>query len=270
MKKCPFCKNDIVESSDICPCCQRILVYRINPAVKQQSQTIHQNTKTSTTKQSENYFEQLIKKIKWNDFKKYVPILALLFLIIFISIQKKNNVNTSYTPAPVSVIPNNDNNPATTLGDLPTIPAKDPKTYFSLPNGTILSKNSYQLNGLGSLEIENGTSFDAIAKLVNTTTDKSIFTVYIKANSTYKINKISNGNYRLFFNLGNDWDTEIKAFVVNSSYEVFEENFDFTTSEYEEGDYVRTQYATFSVTLNPVIGGQAKTKEINAIEFGSY
>lgn len=133
-----------------------------------------------------------------------------------------------------------------------------------------LFKNLYYLNGLGELKIKNGTNLDAIAKLVNITTNKSIFTVYIKANNTYDINKISNGYYKLFFNLGNDWDADVKAFAVNSSYEVFEDNFDFTTSEYEEGDYMNTRYATFSVTLNPVIGGQAKTEKINVIEFGSY
>ena len=106
--------------------------------------------------------------------------------------------------------------------------------------------------------------------MVNVVTNKSIFTVYIKANSTYEINKVSDGDYKLFFNLGNNWDTKAKAFTVNSSYEVFEDSFDFTTSEYEEGDYINTRYATFDVTLNPVVGGQAKTNGINAVDFGKY
>ncbi|MFH1564603.1 MAG: hypothetical protein ABIC82_02010 [bacterium] len=133
-----------------------------------------------------------------------------------------------------------------------------------------MSKNSYYLNGLGELQIKNETSLDAIAKLVNTTLNKSVFTVYIKANTTYTINKVKDGNYKLFFNLGNDWDTEVKAFSVNSSYEVFEDLFDFTTREYEEGDYIRTKYSTFEVTLNPVIGGTAETENINVAEFANY
>jgi len=74
----------------------------------------------------------------------------------------------------------------------------------------------------------------------------------------------------LFFNLGNDWDTAIKAFTVNSSYEVFEDLFNFTTREYEEDDYIRTRYSSFEVTLNPVIGGTAKTENINVVEFANY
>ncbi|MCD4705341.1 hypothetical protein K8R66_04685 [bacterium] len=102
--------------------------------------------------------------------------------------------------------------------------------------------------------------------MVNTITNKSIFTVYIKANSTYSINKISNGNHKLFFNLGNDWNAEIKAFMVNSSYEVFEDNFNFLTKETEEYE----EYKIFNVTLNPVIGGHAETEDISVLEFANY
>jgi len=262
MKKCPFCKNTIAESNDTCPHCQRVLVERIYSNSTFTPHTANQNSKASINKK---YFEQLnnkLKKFKLNDFKKYIPILALLFLIVFIGLQKeKVSTQTNYNPTPVSVIPNNENT-SVKLSDIPAVKAKDPKTYISLSNGTVLSKNSYYLKGLGQLEINNGTSLDAIAKLVNISTNKSIFTVYVKANSVYSINKISDGNYKLLFNLGNDWDKEIKAFAINSSYEVFEESFDFTTSD--------SYYSTFSVTLNPVVGGQAKTEKINPTEFGSY
>ena len=35
-------------------------------------------------------------------------------------------------------------------------------------------------------------------------------------------------------------------------------------------EYINTIYSTFEVTLNPVIGGQAKTDEIDVLEFASY
>lgn len=270
MKICPFCKNTTTENNDTCPHCRRILVERIETSYQQQSQNLHQETKTSTNKHPKIDFDRLTKNFKSGNFKKYVPILALLLLIIFIIIQKeKNSTHITYNSDPISVIPNNENL-SVELGDTPVVHTKDTKAYISLPNGTVLSKNSYYLKGLGQLKIDNGTKLDAIAKLVNISTNKSIFTVYIKADSAYNISKISNGNYKLFFNLGNDWVTGTKAFAINSSYKVFEENFDFTTREYEEGDYVRTQYATFSVTLNPVIGGQAETENISAVEFANY
>jgi hypothetical protein len=270
MKNCPFCKNAITENNDTCPHCHRVLVERIGTPYRHQSQTVHQDTKSSTSKSSKVSFDRLTKNFNWNNFKKYVPILALVLIIFFISIQKDNNhTYPNYNPTPISVIPENKNN-GIELTNTPETPKKDPKNYVSLPSGTIFSKNSYYLNGLGKLQIKNGTSLDAIVKLVNTTINKSVFTVYIKANSTYTIDKVKDGNYKLFFNLGNDWDTEVKAFAVNSGYEVFEDLFDFTTREYEEGDYIRTKYSTFEVTLNPVIGGTAETENVNVAEFANY
>ena len=270
MKNCPFCKNAITENNDTCPHCHRVLVERIGNPYKHQSQTVHQETKSTTSKHSEFNFDRLTKNLNWNNFKKYIPILALVLIIFFISIQKDNNrTYTNYNPTPISVIPENQSNKIE-LTNIPETPKKDPKDYVSLANGTVFFKNSYYLNGLGELQILNGTSLDAIAKLVNTTLNKSVFTVYIKANATYTISKVRDGNYKLFFNLVNDWDTEVKAFTVNSSYEVFEDLFDFTTSEYEEGDYIRTKYSTFEVTLNPVIGGTAETENINVVEFANY
>lgn len=50
----------------------------------------------------------------------------------------------------------------------------------SLPTGTILKKRSAYLQGEGQLQISNGTSYDAVAKLIRD--GASVLTVYIKAN----------------------------------------------------------------------------------------
>ncbi|HEY4509250.1 MAG TPA: hypothetical protein VJC13_03180 [Candidatus Paceibacterota bacterium] len=141
-----------------------------------------------------------------------------------------------------------------------------PTNIVSFSNGEFLTKNSYYLQGSGNLEIRNGTNNNAVAKLVSTVTDKSVATVYIGANNTYTLKNISNGSYRLVFNLGHDWDTISKKFTRNSSYSVFEENFDYTTRSSSDGYY----YRTFEVTLNPVIGGTAETNDINQEEFSAY
>lgn len=54
--------------------------------------------------------------------------------------------------------------------------------------------------------------------------------------------------------------------MVNSSYEVFEDNFNFLTKETEEYE----EYKIFNVTLNPVIGGHAETEDISVLEFANY
>lgn len=264
MRICPFCKKEITVKDDTCPHCHRVLVERVRTQTTGSSHSTSKETNTSSYKKFKNSFKlptNKLKNIKWNDIKKYAPIAILLLVIILVSSQRGKNI-----PVPVSVIPN-ETNTTTKLNSITPSQTKDPKSYSSLTNGTVLSQKIYYFNGLGKLKIDNGTSLDAIAKLVDTSTNKSVYTVYIKANSILNISEIRDGKYKLFFNLGNDWNKEIKAFSVNSSYEVFEESFDFTTDD-SGSEY--TQYSTFSVTLNPVIGGQAKTDSINATEFGGY
>jgi len=282
-KTCPFCKKEVNPNDAVCPHCTRVLREKISVNKTSYTQPIHKDTTNSKKNESKNDFASFLKlqtkKIKnlFSRNKTYVVgynnrdkrklfILVVIALLFFIGLYVKNN---KPIPPLISVIPENQGDKIE-LTNTPETPKKDPKDYVSLPNGTVFSKNIYYLNGLGKLQIKNGTSLDAIAKLVNVNINKSIFTVYIKANTTYTISKVKNGNYKLFFNLGNDWDTEVKAFAVNSNYEVFEDLFDFTTREYEEGNYINTRYSTFEVTLNPVIGGTAETENVNVAEFANY
>lgn len=285
-KPCPFCKKEVDSTVAVCPHCTRVLRETISTNKSNYYSQTNQNSASNNEKRNHKNKVASFLKLQFSKFKNIfsrnkvyvvgynkkdrykIIILIVVAILFFIGLYTKNT-RTTAPSTPISVIPNNQNNQAE-LTNILEIPKKDPRDYMSLSNGTILSKNSYYLNGLGELQIKNGTSLDAIAKLVNTTINKSVFTVYIKANTTYTISKVKDGNYKLFFNLGNDWNTEVKAFAVNSSYEVFEDLFDFTTREYEEGDYIRTRYSNFKVTLNPVVGGTAETENINVAEFANY
>jgi hypothetical protein len=272
MKICPFCRKEIEKEAEKCLHCGRILIERIEKFVG--------NTPVYKKEQPQDYFKNIFRKFKlssfknidWNAFKKYVPIIALIFLIILISTQKKHNVQV--VTEPISTIPSQENTNNINTQPIKTqksfVPVKDPSLYGSLPNGTVLTKNSNYLKGEGELNIDNGTDTDAVAKLVSIKADKSIYTVYVKANSKYTIKNISDDDYKLLFNLGNDWDKDKKAFLLNSGYEAFEEDFNFITSSYESGNYINTEYSTFSVTLNPVVNGQAKTEQVNPVEFAGY
>lgn len=281
-KSCPFCKKEIDSNVAVCPYCTRVVREAISTNKSNYYSQANQHSagnnkvnpvpflKIQFLKFKKLFSRNKMYAVDYNKKDRYKKnILIFAAILFFIGLYTKN-ARTPEPNIPISVIPNNtENNTTQTTKNIPT-QVKDPKTYFSLPNGSILSQDSFYQNGLGELKIQNGTSLDAIAKLVNTTINKSVFTVYIKANSTYTISKVKDGNYRLFFNLGNDWDTDIKAFTVNSGYEVFEELFNFTTIEYEDGDYIRTRYSTFEVTLNPIIGGNAETKNVNPVEFADY
>lgn len=144
-------------------------------------------------------------------------------------------------------------------------PPKLPK--ISLPNGTVIDQVSSYMQGPGKLQIENGTNYDAIAKLV--INNKSIYTVYIKANSTYTIEGISDGIYKLYFNSGESWFALDKKFLKNFGYSTFDDTFNFRTTVTQEGEYEHAKTTGFKVTLNPVISGKATTSDINQDEFNN-
>lgn len=250
-----------------------------------------------------NYLIKLIKKLIFqisnnSNIKKIIIFLILWILFIIVTMNWNNQktiINTSNT-TPISIIPNNNNdnnkseieniqqennekvNTENILQEdniavdnyLPLWDSNIIKNYNSLANWEILFQNNTYRNGLGELEIENNSNLDTVAKLVNISTNKSIFTVYIKANNSYTITKVDDGDYKLFFNWWNDWNNKIKAFTINSNFEVFENSFNFITTKYEDFDYIRTKYSTFKVTLSPTTDWKAKTDNVDNLEFANY
>lgn len=274
-KNCPFCKKQIKSDDIKCPHCGMTLIEKItNP--KSYSTNTQQNYYHKETTDKNN-FKKIIKDIKnyfnrpkiykvknayYKNTDKYKKIIIVFAIVIFILGLYSHRIKTVATPnnhtAPV-------NNQTTNI-----LPITLPQNYNSLDNGTVWGEKSYYFNGYGKLEISNGTSHDAVAKLVSVITDKSVFNVYIKAKSTYTITDINDGNYKLVFNLGNNWDELNKKFLVGNSYEMFEELFDYSTTISQEGDYEYTNYGTFRVTLNPVLNGDAKTNPVNPDTFNNY
>lgn len=130
----------------------------------------------------------------------------------------------------------------------------------SLPTGTVLKKRSAYLQGEGELQISNGTSYDAVAKLIRD--GASVLTVYIKANSTYTMKNISDGTYWLAFAQGTDWNATTQKFNRNAQASAFDETFEFETTA--------TQSAGWEVTLNPVAGGTAQSSDVDPAQFDQY
>ena len=258
MKNCPHCKTTINQSDDVCPNCGRVLIERFNTTPKYKPPVDKDRsikTFLTTLKKSVIVKTCIFGSVLWVNFKKIVPFIVIIGIFVIAITQKNGNI------VPVSVIPNNEKNYIEpTLA--PVIPTKDPKDYISLSSGKVFYRDTHNFWGAGELSINNGSDSDAILKLVNIATNKSVLTVYIKARSVYDIAKISDGNYKVLFNLGNDWNDQLKAFNQNSGYEVFEENLDFLTTN--------TKYSTFSITLNPVVGGDARTSDVKPEDFGNY
>ncbi len=281
-KKCPFCREEIKTSGTSCPNCGRVFIEVIRKPDSIGS-THPKPISQKTPKSLLNFWgrlRNLTSKIgnkfkrkeriytyqfdKWKRYKRIIFILVGVAVIILIanlannsdSDSNKNNLITP--PLPTS-------QPPTVKSNL-----KPPQEYVSLPNGTIINSDTLYLDGLGELKIDNGTDMDALAKLVKSYPHKSVYTVYIKAKSIYKITGISDGYYDLYFAHGRDWDRINQKFLVNTSYSKFEDGFDFVTKDEYLSDSINTRYTIFEVTLHPVFGGSAETDSVSENEFNQF
>lgn len=136
-------------------------------------------------------------------------------------------------------------------------------------SGTVMASGSYR-TGLGELTISNGTESDAIAKLIDLRAGASYREVYIQANSATTIDNIAIGNYELIFSLGRDYAPSLDKFLTNASYSKFDSYINFTETKVDLGNTVRTNYDSYRLTLNKVVGGNAATSRISEAEFTKY
>lgn len=270
-RKCPFCKKEIELKETDCPYCHRVIIekiYKSSPTEHKDLGDVSSNrTKTVNLTQSHRIkftsFFNLIRRSKpaqkddyiyeydrrekqWKRHKKISFLLVGLLIVVVVGFFYSDYLEKQ------KVQPINN------------------EVYNSLPNGTILNSAPLYLEGLGEVKIENGTDLDAVVKLVKNYPKESIYTVYIKAKSTYKISEISDGVYDLYFAHGRDWDKESQKFLVNNSYSKFEDNFDFTTRNEYQSDGVKRIYTVFEITLHSVLGGSAKTDRVSENEFSQF
>jgi len=242
-KRCPFCKKQVKKSASECPHCRRILIeYTGNhSSVQNLSARVHKNSFLEKIKVRIAGFVKKIRNIiknkpllKFNKPTFNLNYLWIIPVIIFIVMTSSGNTDEQSLP----------------------------ENYNRLPNGIIISSLIRNSVGLGTLEIDNGTDNDAVAKLINKKKNISVSTVYIQAKSKFTITKIPDGTYELYFQTGKDWNEKENKFLFHSSFSKFTDDFEYTTTD--------TEYSIYRVTLNPVIGGTAATITVSENEFGKY
>ena len=101
----------------------------------------------------------------------------------------------------------------------------------------------------GRLVVINGTTYDAVAVLVDADTDEPRRAIYIRQGERGVMTRVPVGVYLLQFQLGDDWIAEEGRFCTVASTEHFEDPLEFDGSGWE-------------VTLHPVVGGTAATEPI--------
>ena len=212
-----------------------------------------------------------------------IALLAIVFTRGTTSAQKQQTRAAATEPQSESVNPAvtptrpTDSNIATTAATAssPTLPNDDysihsqskrtsgrPSAYRSLPNGTRVEPDQ-AIAGLGQLTVNNGTSSDAVIRLVDNVTERSARWVYVRSGAVIKITGIEPGGYALRYTLGRDWDDVRKQFNVYATYYEFEKPLLYAESD--EGK--STKFKSISVTLHPVPLGNARTATISRQKF---
>ena len=128
-------------------------------------------------------------------------------------------------------------------------------------------EESERENGKSTLLVKNGTGHDAAVRLVDSLTGRTIRFVYVRAGNAYKVSGIEPGSYRLDFMTGSDWVSACRGFIRDPSYSEFEGNLVFKFSSTENENEVTTWTTHGEVTLNPVVGGNAKIRQIDRKRF---
>jgi len=149
---------------------------------------------------------------------------------------------------------------AASLAKLTTPP--ELRLPVSLANGTNIQPPQGE-SGYSQLTIENGNTVDAVAKLVDATSGQTLRFVYVKANDTVVLDNLGQGTYILKFALGTDWDQYQQQFRHLRTVLAFSDPLEFVVKRDAAGEAWRT----YTVTLHPVLHGQAQTEPIPADEF---
>ena len=134
----------------------------------------------------------------------------------------------------------------------------------SLPSSTVLIADD-TIRG-GSLKVSNGTDRDAYVKLVDPQSRTLVGALYVKSNSTLTLEQIPDGTYRVLFVLGQNWDSKTQTFAKNERFAKFDKPLQFTTTSLEN----EIRYRAFQITLNPIVGGNARTSGVSKQEFSRY
>lgn len=136
----------------------------------------------------------------------------------------------------------------------------------SSPFDDCFGKGIYSGNAI--LKIKNGASSDAIVCLYSISKSKTIRNEYVQKNTSFTMDNISQGSYKIKVFYGNNWNPELENPCGTIGFFKSDVNFsEFDGTEYFEDSY--EGYTIASITLYTVEGGDATTSMISQSDFFS-
>lgn len=141
---------------------------------------------------------------------------------------------------------------------LPPVPEATRPPMARLKNGRVLRR--FRAEGLGALEVDNGTAWDAKVVLAEVGASSSRGAMYVRAGSKATMKGIPEGTYRLAFEFGEGWNKRTGGFDVSHGAEVFAESATFVETErYDNAGDLWRKGTGFTITLHKTSSGNAQT-----------
>ncbi|MEW2352994.1 hypothetical protein [Spirillospora sp. NPDC029432] len=139
------------------------------------------------------------------------------------------------------------------------LPAAGQKPGSRPSNGALIRSGG---GGNGRLTVDNsGGSDDALVTLSKG--GKPKMSVYVRHGKKHTVNGVPDGTYTVFFTGGTAWDGAAKAFGRECAFQKFEDPLKYTTTT--TATHIR--YSTWRITLQEVVGGNARTSDVNPDDF---
>jgi hypothetical protein len=114
-------------------------------------------------------------------------------------------------------------------------------------NGDVLVRSGSR--GYGRLQVDNGLSTDVAVSVVNGSPTSPRVMMYVKARKTATITRIG-GGYNVYFKTGDGWNSRVRQFSSNCSFQKFDQPFGRNES--------------WQIGLKPTILGNASTSDVDA------
>ncbi|MFF5257949.1 hypothetical protein ACFY4C_03315 [Actinomadura viridis] len=141
-----------------------------------------------------------------------------------------------------------------------TLPSVGQKPGPRPSNGALIRSGGG--GGNGRLTIDNsGGSDDALVTLGKG--GKPMMSVFVRHGKKHTVNGVPDGAYTVFFAGGTDWDRAAKAFGRECAFQKFEDPLEYTTTR----TATQIRYSTWRITLQEVVGGNARTSEVDPDDF---
>ncbi|MBB2915106.1 hypothetical protein FHS43_006426 [Streptosporangium becharense] len=128
-----------------------------------------------------------------------------------------------------------------------------------LPNGRFIVSESLPADAY--LEVKNGYGLDSVVVLVRG--GKKAMSLYVRGKSKYRIQGVRDGNYKIYYSLGEDWDARNRVFTRSCTFEQFGEPIRFKTTT--SGGQIR--WNNWTITMNAGRGGNVPPKKVKPGDF---